>query len=197
MGRVPLSARTCNRVMACVSSFYEYLITAERYRDRENPIVKQEDAASARVPARFRQPLMTSADQRPVRRVLRVRTTEPLPRPIPNDTYLAIIDQLRTLRDRALVELMWEGGFRPGEVLGLQLEDNLIWSAPHRDPLPGRSPAECAPEIAPRASRRSLGRAGPARTESLRDAGTTPRHRLPVRVPGRRPRYAARRPAQL
>ena len=56
--------------MACVSSFYEYLITAERYRNRENPIVKQDDAASARVPARFRQPLMTSADQRRVRRVL-------------------------------------------------------------------------------------------------------------------------------
>ena len=55
--------------------------------------------------------------------MLRVRTTEPLPRPIPEDTYLAIVDQLRTLRDRALVELMWEGGFRPGEVLGLQLED--------------------------------------------------------------------------
>jgi integrase/recombinase XerD len=122
-GGVPLSARTCNRAMACVSSFYEYLITAERYHSRENPIVKQEDAASARVPARFRQPLVTSADQRPIRRVLRVRTTEPLPRPIPDDTYLAIIDQLRTLRDRALVELMWEGGFRPGEVLGLQLED--------------------------------------------------------------------------
>ena len=40
-GGVPLSARTCNRVMACVSSSYEYLITAECYRDRENPIVKQ------------------------------------------------------------------------------------------------------------------------------------------------------------
>jgi integrase/recombinase XerD len=39
------------------------------------------------------------------------------------DIYLAILEQLRTLRDRALVELMWEGGFRPGEVLGLQLED--------------------------------------------------------------------------
>jgi integrase/recombinase XerD len=141
-GGVPLSARTCNRVMACVSSFYEYLITAERYHGRENPIVKQEDTASARVPARFRQPLVTSADQRPIRRMLHVRTTEPLPRPIPDDTYLAILEQLRTLRDRALLELMWEGGFRPGEVLGFQLEDISYGrrriAVRHRDDHPQR-----------------------------------------------------------
>jgi len=106
-----------------VSSFYEYLIAAGRYHGTENPLVKQEDTAAARVPTRHRAPLVTSADQRPIRRTLRVRATDPLPRPIPDDTYLAILEQLHTLRDRALVELMWEGGFRPGEVLGLQLDD--------------------------------------------------------------------------
>jgi integrase len=32
-------------------------------------------------------------------------------------------NELRTRRDRVLLEVMWEGGLRPGEVLGLRLED--------------------------------------------------------------------------
>jgi integrase len=61
--------------------------------------------------------------QRPVRRVLRVKTVEALPRPMPPEIYGALLSVLRTRRDRALLELMWEGGVRPGEVLGLCLED--------------------------------------------------------------------------
>lgn len=118
-----LSGRTCNRILACVSTFYEFLISTERYSGPRNPLIKEVDSASSRVPARHRQPLLTSADQRPIRRVLRVRVTEQLPRPMPDEMYLELLAQLRTLRDRALVELMWEGGFRPGEVLGLRLED--------------------------------------------------------------------------
>jgi site-specific recombinase XerD len=34
------SAKTCNRVMAAVSSFYEFLIASEAYAGRDNPIVK-------------------------------------------------------------------------------------------------------------------------------------------------------------
>ncbi len=52
-GRV-LSAKTCNRVMAAVSSFDEFLIASEAYASR----------------------------QQPVRRVLRVKTVEALPRPM-------------------------------------------------------------------------------------------------------------------
>jgi integrase/recombinase XerD len=40
-----------------------------------------------------------------------------------DDTYIALLGALRTRRDRALLELMWEGGLRPGEALGLRLED--------------------------------------------------------------------------
>jgi integrase/recombinase XerD len=121
-GRV-LSAKTCNRVMAAVSSFYEFLIASEVYFGRENPIVKVADHAAARVPGRFRPPLDNACKQRPVRRVLRVKTVEALPRPMTTEIYSALLDSLRTRRDRALLEVMWEGGLRPGEVLGLRLED--------------------------------------------------------------------------
>jgi integrase/recombinase XerD len=121
-GRV-LSAKTCNRVMAAVSSFYEFLIASEAYSGRENPIVKVTDHAAARVPGRFRPPLDNARRQQPIRRVLRVKTIEALPRPMPPETYGALLTALRTRRDRALLELMWESGLRPGEALGLQLED--------------------------------------------------------------------------
>jgi integrase/recombinase XerD len=121
-GRV-LSAKTCNRVMAAVSSFYEFLIASEGYAGRDNPVVKVADQAAARVPGRYRPPLDNAGGQRPVRRMLRVKTIEALPRPMTAQIYAALLGELRSRRDRALLEVMWEGGLRPGEVLGLQLED--------------------------------------------------------------------------
>jgi integrase/recombinase XerD len=118
-----LAARTCNRVLAAVSSFYEYLISVGQYGGIENPVVKVTDEAARRVPDRPRPPLPTSVSQRPVRKALRIRTVQTLPRPMSAETYAALLAVLRSRRDRAMLELMWEGGLRPGEVLGLRLED--------------------------------------------------------------------------
>lgn len=118
-----LSARTCNRIFAAVSSFFEFLISSGVYLDGENPIVKVPDRAVARVADRRRPPLLTSSTQRPVRRALRVRTIDSVPRVIAPDVYERIVAELKCVRDRALLELMHEGGLRPGEVLGLHLED--------------------------------------------------------------------------
>lgn len=115
-GRV-LSAKTCNRVMAAVSSFYVFLIASESCAGRANPIVKVADQAAARIPGRYRPPLDNASRQQPVRRVLRVKTVEALPRPMASEVYAALLVQMRTRRDRALLEVMWEGGLRPGEVL--------------------------------------------------------------------------------
>jgi integrase/recombinase XerD len=139
-GRV-LSAKTCNRVMAAVSSFYEFLIASEAYSGRDNPIVKVADQAAARVPGRYRPPLDNAAKQRPVRRVLRVKTVEALPRPMGAEVYGALLGRLRTRRDRALLEVMWEGGLRPGEVLGLASAASPSASGTITRAGCGRSPA--------------------------------------------------------
>jgi integrase/recombinase XerD len=118
-----LAARTCNRVLAAVSSFFEFLISTERYGGADNPIVTVADHASARVPSRPRPALVTSRRQRPVRRALRIKTVETLPRPMSVEVYAALLAVMRTRRDEALLELMWESGLRPGEALGLRLED--------------------------------------------------------------------------
>jgi integrase/recombinase XerD len=118
-----LAARTCNRVLAAVSSFFEFLISTERYGGADNPIVTVPDHAAARVPSRPRPALLTSRRQRPVRRALRIKTVETLPRPMSVEVYGALLSVMRTRRDVALLELMWESGVRPGEALGLRLED--------------------------------------------------------------------------
>jgi integrase/recombinase XerD len=118
-----LQPRTCNRVLAAVSSFYEFLITTERYGEVDNPLGMVPDLAAARAAGRYRPPLLRSGRQRPVRRALRVKTVLALPRPMPPEAFQALLAQLRTRRDRAIVWLMHEGGLRPGEVLGLHLDD--------------------------------------------------------------------------
>ncbi len=117
-----LAPTTVNRALAAVSSFYEYAILAGRL-ERANPIEKRPDPALARVAER-RRPFMAGASrQRPIRRSVRVKTVQRLPRPLDDAQVEALLGQLRCLRDRALVLLMLQGGLRPGEALGLHLED--------------------------------------------------------------------------
>src|SRR6266700_980038 len=49
-----LSPATINRILATVSSFYEYLIVTEVFPGRENPIQKVDDPALARISERHR-----------------------------------------------------------------------------------------------------------------------------------------------
>jgi integrase len=117
-----LAPATVNRVLAAVSSFYDYTILAGLL-DEASPIERRLDPALARVAERH-QPFMGHASrQRPVRRSVRVKTTQRVPRPLEEAQVAALLGALRSRRDRALVLLMLQGGLRPGEVLGLHLED--------------------------------------------------------------------------
>jgi integrase len=88
-----------------------------------NPIARVHDRAAARVSERHRPFLTGIAGRRPLRSALRVKTVRRLPRPMSADQVSALISQLRSRRDLALVRLMLDGGLRPGEVLGLHLTD--------------------------------------------------------------------------
>jgi integrase len=134
------AASSVNWTFAAVSSFYEFVITIEAY-GQENPVRKVEDVALARVPDRH-QPFMGRASrQRPVRRALRVKTVRTLPRPMTDTDVDALFETLRTRRDRAIFLLMLDGGLRPGEVLGLQIPDDIEYGRHrvrirHRDDHP-------------------------------------------------------------
>jgi integrase len=117
-----LAPTTINRILAAVSSFYEYALLAGLL-EAGNPIERRPDPALARVSSRH-QPFMGAASrQQPMRRSVRAKTIQRVPRPLDDAQVQALLGQLRCLRDRALVLLMLQGGLRPGEALGLHLED--------------------------------------------------------------------------
>jgi len=118
-----LSPASVNRALAAVSSFYEFVILSGREGAGGNPIERRPDPALARVSERRRPALGSSSRQQPVRRSVRVKTVERLPRPLSVEQVEALLAAVRSLRDRALLLLMLEGGLRPGEALGLWLDD--------------------------------------------------------------------------
>jgi site-specific recombinase XerD len=118
-----LSGATINRTIACVSSFYEYLIASGVWTFRENPIQQVSDPAQARVSERHHPCMGHASRQRPIRRSVHVKTARRIPRPMDDEQIGKLLASLSKKRDQAMLLLMLHGGLRPGEVLNLQLED--------------------------------------------------------------------------
>jgi integrase len=91
-----LAPATVNRIFAAISSFYEYLIVSGRW-PTENPIQQRPDPALARVSDRHRPFMGLASHQRPVRRVVRVRTIQRLPRPLDEEQVAALLGSLKAL----------------------------------------------------------------------------------------------------
>ena len=118
-----LAATTVNRILAAVSSFYEYVILAGMF-DRLNPIEKRPDPALQRVsdrhrPVHGRRQPAAAGPSGGAGQDGAAGSAAAGARP----RSQALLAQLRSKRDRAIVLLMLQGGLRPGEVLGLHLED--------------------------------------------------------------------------
>src|SRR6266487_503690 len=118
-----LAPTTINRIFAAVSSFYEFLIVSEQFPYQENPILKVDDPAYARVSDRHHPFMGRASRQRPVRRTVRVKTVQRVPRPMTDEQVSQLLTSLRLKRDKAMLFLLLQGGLRPGEVLNLRLED--------------------------------------------------------------------------
>lgn len=118
-----LAPSTINRIFAAVASFYEYLILAGHVSAHENPLLQVEDHTRWYVSAQHRSFMGHSSRQRPIRRAVRVKTIQRLPRPMDAQQVDLLIHTLTHWRDRAMLWLMVQGGLRPGEVLNLHLAD--------------------------------------------------------------------------
>lgn len=118
-----LSPASVQRILAATSSFYEWAIAGGEYLGADNPMQRRPDPALARVPDRHGPFVGRPSRQQPVRRVVRVRLPMRLPRPLSDDDTEKLLGSLGSARDLAMVLLMLDGGLRPGEVLGLHLED--------------------------------------------------------------------------
>jgi integrase len=117
-----LAPKTINRILAAISSFYDYLITAGQFA-RANPLEKIPEPLARASVVRHRSFLAGIHRQPPQRRRVAVRTVERIPRVLEAHQVAALFGALRSARDRALLRLMLDGGLRPGEVLSLHLED--------------------------------------------------------------------------
>ncbi len=113
-----LAPATINRIFAAVSSFYEFLIVSEQFPYQENPILKVDDLAYARVSDRHRPFMGRASRQRPVRRTVHVKTVQRVPRPMTDEQVSALVASLRLKRDKAMLLLMLHGGLRPGDYVG-------------------------------------------------------------------------------
>jgi integrase len=119
---VRLAGATVNRIFAAVASFYDFAIMSDEYKG-ENPVRTAADRASQRVPNYHRLVADDARRRRPSHRLIKVKTIQRLPRPMTDEQIDALFAALRSKRDRALLGLMLDGGLRPGEALGLHLED--------------------------------------------------------------------------
>ncbi|SKQ83306.1 tyrosine-type recombinase/integrase [Mycobacteroides abscessus] len=118
-----LAPSSVQRILAATSSFYEWAIAVEYYAAGENPMQKRGDPAQARAGDRHGPFMGEASRQQPVRRTVRVRTPQRLPRPMSKQDIETLVAGTRSLRDLAITLLMLDGGLRPGEVLSLHLGD--------------------------------------------------------------------------
>jgi site-specific recombinase XerD len=138
-----LSPATTNRILAAVSSFYEYLIISGQWIN-ENPLLKQFDYETSRVSNRHRPFISSASPQRPVRRLVRVRTVERVPRPMTEEQIEQLLASLRLWRDKAMVVLMLEGGLRPGRGAQSASRRHSVRPAADCYPLSDRPPKRSA-----------------------------------------------------
>ncbi len=108
-GEAGLSAATIKRRLAAVSSLYGYLVTRDDTSVKVNPVPRGVSTRRSRTKGGRGLPL--------------VRGVRRLPRVLDPDDVEVLLGELRTERDRAMVQAMILGGLRRCEVLGLRLED--------------------------------------------------------------------------
>jgi len=118
-----LTPATVAPARAATSSFYDWAISAEEFTDAENPLARRPDPALARASDRHRPATGRASRQAPIRRTVRVRLPQRLPRPLADGDVALLLADLTRLRDLALHHLMLDGGLRPGEALSLHLAD--------------------------------------------------------------------------
>ena len=163
-----LAPATVNRVLAAVSSFYEYVILAGVW-DRANPIEKRPDPALLVVGERHRPFMGRASRQRPVRRAVRVKTPQRVPRPLSDGQVQALLGALRwrtRSRDRVVdVAGRAAAGWGAGPAVGRC----RLRPAAGGDPPPRGSPQGRAPEVPSGAGRGSARARGAGRGERVRD----------------------------
>lgn len=117
-----LSASTINRILACISSFYDWVTLNDN--NIGNPIINVIDYKAVPISDSYKGMLSFAKKGNQMKsRFLKIKVPKHLPRPINDMTINTIIDSFKTHRDRTIFLLALQGGLRIGEILGLTFED--------------------------------------------------------------------------
>ncbi|QEZ68712.1 transposase (plasmid) [Paraclostridium bifermentans] len=117
------SESTVNHIMSAIISFYSYV---DRLEDIgiSNSIQKDYNG-----PKKFKSFLYHTDKNKTLKsNVLKLKEKKKILRTLTIDEVKELVNSCNTLRDKLILMLMYEGGLRVGEVLGLRLEDVITWN---------------------------------------------------------------------
>lgn len=118
-----LSPKTVNRILASLSSFYDWVnLSDDSYSG--TPLPEVQDYKTVPITESYRGFLsFAKKKNRMSTRFLKVKAPNSLPRPLSDEQVAGIINGVYTNRDKAILLLAFRGGLRIGEILGITFED--------------------------------------------------------------------------
>lgn len=119
-----LEANTVNTYISSVIEFYDYLMRVDDYSIQLSQRLKKQIPGSRRGFKDFLYHINKNREYDA--KILKVKVPKKRPKTISKDKIAILIDSCSNLRDKFLIQLLWESGFRIGECLALWLEDFII-----------------------------------------------------------------------
>ena len=118
------TSRTLNIYLSRVMEFYDYLMRHEDYSLQLSEKLKKQIPGSRRG---FKDFLFhINKDKLFYKNILKIKTPKCTPRTISKENISKLINSCCNLRDKFLLQLLWESGFRISECLALWLEDFIV-----------------------------------------------------------------------
>lgn len=115
------TARTINLVISAVISFYDYLMRHEDYSLQLSMQLKKQISGSHRGFKDFLYHINRNKSYDA--KILKLKVPKQKPKTISKEKISTIMDACCNIRDRFLIQLLWESSMRIGEALALWLED--------------------------------------------------------------------------
>ncbi len=113
--------KTVNTIITAISSFYQYICRKETFK---NPVIY----AAVPIPADgYKRFLIHAGRMTGSKNLLKRKTIKRIVSTVDDDNFKAFFSCIRSLRDRAVILLMYEAGLRVGEVLSLWIDDLFLW----------------------------------------------------------------------
>ena len=116
--------RTVNTYISTVSEFYDYLMRHEDYSIQLSDRLKKQIPGFRRGFKDFLYRINKNKEYDV--KILKLKVPKERPKTVSQEQIVKLIDVCSNVRDKFLIQLLWESGFRIGECLALWLEDFII-----------------------------------------------------------------------